>query len=132
MRLSRACERATQQLLGRRLADRAGDSDDAGLRARARRAPETFERDERIFRDIERAGARERLRMRLVDRRRRRAGLEGLANIVVAVAVVAFQRDKQIAFRQRARVDRYACNAARRQGAAHPRAERRDERERGP
>jgi len=132
MRLARARKDDAQQFLGRRLADRARHGDDSRLRTRARCAAEIFERDERVLDDIERAGAGQPIGMRLVDQRRRRARFESLAHMIVAVGIIALQRDEQIAFDNRARIDRDAGHAARRQGAAHPRTQGRNESKRGP
>ena len=132
MRLARARQNDAQQFLRRRLADGPGDGDDSRLGALARRPAEILERGQRVLRHVERTCARKAVGVRLVDQRRRGAGLERLADIVVTVGIISLQRNEEVAVLQRARVDGDAGDAARRQAAAHPCAERRNQRERCP
>ena len=121
-----------QRLLGRCLADRARDGDDARPGAGPRRDAEPLQRGKHLAHDIERPQMRQRIGMGLVDDRGEGALGEGARDIIMAVVIGAADGDKKIALLQRSRIDRDARGAARRDAPADARLKRLDEPEAGP
>ena len=109
----RSAERAQdrpQHLLGRGLADAAGDRDQAAAEPGARIAAEPVQRRQRVVHQQQPGGVRH-------DPMHHRAGRalgQRVGDEVVTVAGFTAQRDEQIARLQRARVDRDAGGGERR------------------
>src|SRR5215471_4390611 len=102
MRAAQGIEGKSQNFLGGGLAGAAGDSQDLGVTAGAGGACKVFQpalrmahREHRPCNAVWRAA----------DQRSTRLRVKGSAHEVVAIAAVALQRHKQIAFLERARVD---------------------------
>ena len=100
-----------QHLLGAGLAHRSRDSDDARLRARARRHAQPLHGAKRVVDGEDRPEGGELARPRLRNQGRGGAGGKGGRDMVVAVMDVALDGDEEIAGRQRAGVDRHAVHA---------------------
>ena len=86
-------EHLRQQVLGRGLADRAGDADDLKTRSACavdQISGEPAERDERVHHDQAQCA-----RHRMPGQRRGRAGGCGRGNVIMAIDMLSRQRDKQ-------------------------------------
>ena len=110
MGLARARQGEAQRLLRARLSDGPRDRDDARLRSRARRAAKVFHGAQGVMHDIQRPQSLEIGGALLGNDSGRGALLEGLRDIVMAIAIVALDRHEQIARLQRARIDRNAID----------------------
>ncbi len=113
-------EREEQRLLGRGLADRAGDADDAGACPPARRAAGRFERAEHVVHREQGRAFRHLADAAALDDAERRAAIRRRADIGVAVAVVAAYGEEHVARPQRAGVDGDAADGARRRAGQRP------------
>jgi hypothetical protein len=110
VRLAVARERQPQRLLGRRLADRAGDGDHLGARARAGGAGEIGQPREHVGDDEERRVLRHVADPRARNHRQRRAGAKRGGREIVAVEIVTLDGEERLAGRDRAAVDREAAD----------------------
>ena len=118
MGLARRREREPQRLLGAGLADRAGDADHLGLRARARGAGEIAQAFEHVRHDQQRRVLRERVALVGGDDREAGAVGERGRHEFVAVAGVALDREERLAAPDAAAVDGDAGDRSRQRAAA--------------
>ena len=105
MRLAVGGKREQQGFLGAGLADRAGDGDDFGARARARGAREIAQSFEHVGDDQQRRIGGKARAVVARDDGEPGAGFERGLDEVVAVAVVALDREEGVALAERAAVD---------------------------
>ena len=118
-------EREAQRLLGRGLADRAGDGDHLALEARARGAGEIAQGLEHVVDDEQRRVGGEARAHVAGDDGQARAGLERVVDEVVAVARLALDGEEGLAARQAAAVDGDAGDVGRQRAGWRRRAWRR-------
>ena len=95
MRGPKRAERDAQDFLGRRLAGAAGDGDDLGVRTRTGRDREIFKPALRIRDCKQRRGAGD-VRRTMRHKGRAGAGFERRLHEIMAVAVLALERDEEI------------------------------------
>ena len=105
MGLALACKHHAQGILGPGLADRSGDRDDAGARARACRGSEIAQRGEHVGNHQKRRIRRHGAVFFLRDNGQRRAAFERGSDEIVAVAVLAQTGEERLLRRDAAAVD---------------------------
>ncbi len=98
-------ERELQRFLGAGLADRAGDGDHLGVRARARGAGKIAQSLEHIVDGEQRRIGGKAPALRPRDHRETGAGFERALDKFMAVTVLALDGEEGIAFAERAAVD---------------------------
>jgi hypothetical protein len=118
MHLAIARQRKPQRLLGRGLADRAGDRDDLAAAARARRGGEVAQAIEHVGHDQQRRTGRH--FTSLVARHNREPGtvLDRRLHEGMAVVRVALDGEEGLVGRDRAAVDRDAADRLRQRASA--------------
>ena len=115
-----------QSLFGRGFADRSGHGDNTRATAIARRDSEAFHRFEHVAHDIKRAQSAQTIGMVFIDDGGCGAALKSLGDIVMAIAIVALDGEKQIAWLQGAGVNGNPIDTFR-HGAGNARLQGRDE-----
>ncbi len=129
MGLALSCEHQAQGILGPGLADRPGDGDDAGARARARRTSEIAQAGEHVGNQEERRIRRHGALFFLRDDGKGGAAFERGSDEIVAVAVLALNGEEGLSRLDAAAVDGKPadCRGRRPRGrSSHRRGHRRD------